>query len=137
MTSNCSPPLPSRIAASRSCGRVAAPTAERLRFGVLTMGYDFMFISLPEKGSFPLRIEDAPPSLGALPWPPFRDWLLAMGGRVNGADNCIWVDYSNEGSICFTGDEQCISLDTHAEWAQVLRAFQKLKSLDPDACLFD
>ena len=100
------------------------------------MGYDFMFMSLRAKGPFPLG-DDAVPQTRPLPWHEFRDWLLATGGRVNGGDNRIWVEYPGEGSICFTGDEQCIYLDTHAEWTHVLRAYRKLKSLDPDACVID
>src|SRR4051794_37563232 len=98
------------------------------------MGYDFMFMSVPAKGPFPLRFDDMLDTPGALPWRRFRDWLLEAGGRVNMRENRIWVEYPNGGAICFDGDENCIYLDTHAHWVHVLGAYRKLKSLDPDAC---
>jgi len=78
-----------------------------------------------------------PPIIGKLPWHRFREWLIQIGGRQNGRENCIWVDYPNEQSICFTGNDQSVSLDVHADWVHVYRAFKKLLSISSDVGVGD
>ncbi len=105
------------------------------------MGYDFMFMTVRNawKKKFPLGHSEVPPSdcPDEIPWSAFRAWLIERGGRENGGENSIWVDYANEGSINFSVDSSSVYLDTHAHWNDVLAAYLVLKSLNRDATILD
>jgi hypothetical protein len=111
------------------------------RSSTLFMGYDFMFMSLrdAEQKKFPLEFSDFDQTDWGddLPWPQFREWLLNQGGRENGGESSIWVNYPEESSINFHGSHLSIFLDTHASWDNVLSAYLFLKSLHPNARVHD
>jgi hypothetical protein len=105
------------------------------------MGYDFSFemIRNASNRSFPLQHTDLTPDdrRSELPWPAFRAWLIEQAGWENGGADSIWVDYANQGSINFDGDSSSVYVDTHTTWDNVLAAYLVLKSLTPDAVIFD
>jgi hypothetical protein len=105
------------------------------------MGYDFIFMSLrdAEQKKFPLEFSDVTDADrgDALPWSKFRQWLLNQGGRQNGGENSIWVNYPDEGSINFNGGPLSIYVDTHASWDHVLSAYLVLKSFHANARVHD
>lgn len=105
------------------------------------MGYDFMFMTVrgADERKFPLECSEVSPAdqSRAIPWPAFKGWLLSRGGRENGGENSIWVDYANDGSINFSGNSSSVYLDTHSNWDDVLAAYRALKVLEQDVAIFD
>ena len=73
-----------------------------------------------------------------LPWPQFKTWLLDRGGKIRShEDDSVEMEYLDRGSITFRGGRECIGLDIHAPWNEVLDAFLALKELTQNVVIFD
>lgn len=106
------------------------------------MSYNYAFFAFTETGDrhFPLdhtEVSDADFSHD-LPWPQFKAWLLEGGGKINPQDeDSVEMRYPDRGSIVFRGSSECIGLETHAPWNEVVDAFSALKTLTAKAVLFN